>query len=93
MADNRKLQTTATNLVGNTILKAVKGGKLRHTICPRCQESDTWKHCLTCYEVAIDEVVEGKQWLDNIKGTAKEIATDAPATWKASEAEHTKVQR
>ena len=93
MLGNRKLQTTFTNLVGNTRIKAVKEGKLRRTICPRCQAVDSWEHCLTCYEVAMDGMVGGKQWLDNIKGVMKEIATDAPATYKASEVENARVYR
>ena len=83
LAAERKLQTAFTNLVGSTRFKAVKGGKLRKTICPRCQAIDSWGHCMSCYEVRAEGAKEDRQWLQKI-----EKATDVPATYTASEIEH-----
>ena len=80
LAGDRKLQTTFTNLIGNTRFKAVMEGKLRHTMCPKCQAIDSWEHCMACYKVEVDTMKEGKQWLLHVEKVMKEIAIDTPAT-------------
>ena len=85
LATNRKLQATFVNLVGTTRFKAVKEGKLRHTICPRCKEVDSWEHCITCYGVSPVGTQEHRLWLQPIEKMMYEITTDTPAQYIASE--------
>ena len=64
-------------------------GKLRHTMCPKCQAIDSWEHCMVCYQVEVGATKEGKQWLLQIEKVAKEIATNTPASYRAPDKEHT----
>ena len=88
LAKNRKLQATFANLVGATRFKAVKEGKLRHTICPRCGSIDSWEHCMTCYEVNQVDFKGHDIWLQSIEQMMSEITTDAPARYTASDLLH-----
>ena len=88
LAKNRKLQATFANLVGATRFKAVKEGKLRHTICPRCEEIDSWEHCMTCYGMEPADTKEHKIWLHSVERMMSELTTDTPARYKASELLH-----
>ena len=88
LAKERKLQTTFANLIGATRFKAVKDGKLRHTICPRCKEIDSWEHCMQCYGVDPGNGQEHNSWLRHIEGMMQNITTDTPAAYVASEMLH-----
>ena len=90
LAEDRTLQTTFGNLLGATIFKAGKQGKLWHTVCPKCKERiDSWSHCAECYQLEIKEAKNEKQWLANIKEIIKEIKTATPAKYITSEVRHT----
>ena len=88
LASNRKLQATFVNLVGATRFKEVKEGKLRHTLCPRCKEIDSWDHCITCYGVNPVGTQEHSAWLQAIEKMMTEITTDTPAKHMASDLIH-----
>ena len=90
MEGNRKLQTTFTNLVGATRFKAVKEGKLRHALRPRCQAIDSWEHCKQCYGVELGRLMKGKEGNRIKENIMKEITTDTPAIYKASDVKREK---
>ena len=44
---------------------------------------------MACYQVEVDNTKDGKQWLLQIEKVMKEITTNTPASYKASDKEHT----
>ena len=88
LSKERKLQTTFINLIGATRFKAVKDGKLHHTKCPRCQEVDSWEHCMKCYGLQIHEGQGKEAWLQSIEKGMKLITTDTPAIYQPTEILH-----
>ena len=44
---------------------------------------------MVCYQVEMDTTKEGKQWLLQVEKVMKEITTNTPASYKASDKEHT----
>ena len=88
LSTDRKLQTTFTNLVGATRFKTVKDGKLHHAICPRCEDIDSWEHCMKCYNIEPIKKLGQKNWLKNIDEVMNKLTTDTPAKYKPAERLH-----
>ena len=80
LADNRKLPTTFSSMVGATRFKQIVGNKLTPTVCPKCDQcTDTWEHLLQCYDLKTPkDTGKEKIWLEEVKAYLETIQKGKP---------------
>ena len=94
---DRKLQTTFTNVIGATRFKTMEANSLYISLCPKCgKKPDEWSHLKECYNLMAPiktKELNYEGWLEMVKDYMRQVTTQNPAKYQATEIKYSMVHK